>query len=329
MKDQLKKLIEAEDRKNPYTDEQLAKMLNMRRDAVTILRSELDIPDSRERRKPYLEREIKKIISENPNISNRQLTKAIKDSGFNVSRYLISQMAKEIRGNRLEISEGFNQETDLTSQNIPKIPEESSAFKRIIGFDGSLKPQIQQAKAAILYPPNGLHTLILGPTGVGKSNLAEAMYEFAVETGILQKDAPFIIFNCADYAENPQLLLSQLFGHVKGAYTGAVVAKEGLVEKADGGILFLDEVHRLPPEGQELLYFLIDKGKFRRMGETETERTANVMIIAATTEDIESSLLLTFRRRIPMIIELPSLATRPLIERYHMIKEFSIKKQIE
>ncbi|MGB3964722.1 MAG: transcriptional regulator, partial [Tepidanaerobacteraceae bacterium] len=133
MKDQLKKLIEAEDRKNPYTDEQLAKMLNMRRDAVTILRSELNIPDSRERRKPYLEREIKKIISENPNISNRQLTKAIKDSGFNVSRYLISQMAKEIRGNRLEISEGFNQETDLTSQNIPKIPEESSAFKRIIG----------------------------------------------------------------------------------------------------------------------------------------------------------------------------------------------------
>lgn len=326
MKDQLKKLIEAEDRKNPYTDEQLAKMLNMRRDAVTILRSELNIPDSRERRKPYLEREIKKIISENPNISNRQLTKAIKDSGFNVSRYLISQMAKEIRGNRLEISEGFNQETDLTSQNIPKIPEESSAFKRIIGFDGSLKPQIQQAKAAILYPPNGLHTLILGPTGVGKSNLAEAMYEFAVETGILQKDAPFIIFNCADYAENPQLLLSQLFGHVKGAYTGAVVAKEGLVEKADGGILFLDEVHRLPPEGQELLYFLIDKGKFRRMGETETERTANVMIIAATTEDIESSLLLTFRRRIPMIIELPSLATRPLIERYHMIKDFFHKE---
>lgn len=81
------------------------------------------------------------------------------------------------------------------------------------------------------------------------------MYDYALEIKAISETAPFIIFNCADYAENPQLLLSQLFGHVKGAYTGAAVLKKGLVEKADGGILFLDEVHRLPPEGQELLYF--------------------------------------------------------------------------
>jgi len=292
MKNHLKKLIEAEDKKNPYTDEQLAKILNLRRDAVTVLRSELNIPDSRERRKPYLVNEIKEVILQNPDISNRQLTRAIKERGFDVSQYLISQMAKEIKGdNNVEPLEELSQEPNINIQNVPRIPEELSAFNRIIGFDKSLKPQIQQAKATILYPPHGLHTLILGPTGVGKSNMAEAMYEFAVETGTLQKEAPFIIFNCADYAENPQLLLSQLFGHVKGAFTGAVVSKEGLVEKADGGILFLDEVHRLPPEGQELLYFLMDKGKFRRMGETDTERTANVLIIAATTEDIESSIV--------------------------------------
>lgn len=291
MKNHLKKLIEAEDKKNPYTDEQLAKILNLRRDTVTVLRSNLNIPDSRERRKPYLLEEIKQIISQNPNISTRQLTRSIKESGFDVSRYLISQMAKEIKGKKMEPLGESSHETNTNIQDVPRLPAELSAFNRIIGFDASLKPQIQQAKAAILYPPHGLHTLILGPTGVGKSNMAEAMYEFAVETGTLQKEAPFIIFNCADYAENPQLLLSQLFGHVKGAFTGAVVSKEGLVEKADGGILFLDEVHRLPPEGQELLYFLMDKGKFRRMGETDTERTANVLIIAATTEDIESSIV--------------------------------------
>ena len=88
----------------------------------------------------------------------------------------------------------------------------------------------------------------------------------------------------------------------------------------------MDEVHRLPPEGQELLDYLMDKGKFRRMGRLETERTANVLIIAATTEDIESSLLLTFRRRIPMIIELSPLASRPLQERYHIIKNFFYKE---
>lgn len=332
VKEKLKNLIKTEDKKNPYTDEQLAEILNLRRDAVTVLRGELNIPDSRERRKPYLTQEIKEILSKSSNISNRQLTKIIQDRGFDVSRFLVSQTRDEIERDaaetapkeigRAQYSDDVRQKINRNFQNMPKCPEELTAFRSIVGFDGSLKPQIQQAKAAILYPPRGLHTLILGATGVGKSNLAEAMYDYAIEVGVLPDKAPFVIFNCADYAENPQLLLSQLFGHAKGSYTGAAEAKEGLVEKADGGILFLDEVHRLPPEGQELLYYLMDKGKFRRMGETEAERTANVLIIAATTEDIESALLLTFRRRIPMTIELPPLSGRPLDERYSILRNF-------
>ncbi|MCG8481830.1 MAG: sigma 54-interacting transcriptional regulator, partial [Clostridia bacterium] len=148
------------------------------------------------------------------------------------------------------------------------------------------------------------------------------MYKFAVQSGAKEKDAPFIIFNCADYADNPQLLLAQLFGYVQGAYTGAETSKEGLVEKANNGILFLDEVHRLPSEGQEILFNLIDKGKFRRLGETDGYSNANVLIIAATTEDVESYLLTTFRRRIPVLIELPMLSKRPLRERFRIIKNF-------
>jgi transcriptional regulator with AAA-type ATPase domain len=90
---------------------------------------------------------------------------------------------------------------------------------------------------------------------------------------------------------------------IDGHCTGAEVDKEGLVEKANQGILFLDEIHRLPPEGQEILYYLIDKGKFRRLGESDTFRNVSLMLIAATTENIESFLLLPFHRRIPMVIE--------------------------
>ena len=84
-----------------------------------------------------------------------------------------------------------------------------------------MKSQIKQVQAAILYPPKGLHCLLYGPSGVGKSYLAEIMHEYAVTTDNFASDAPYFAFNCADYADNPQLLLSQLFGYSKGAFTGA------------------------------------------------------------------------------------------------------------
>lgn len=89
---------------------------------------------------------------------------------------------------------------------------------------------------------------------------AETMYKYAKEIGKLKANAPFVAFNCADYANNPQLLMSHIFGVKKGTYTGAIMDRIGLVEKANEGILFLDEVHRLPAEGQEMLFYLIDKG---------------------------------------------------------------------
>ncbi|QUL98182.1 MAG: sigma 54-interacting transcriptional regulator [Candidatus Fermentithermobacillus carboniphilus] len=215
-------------------------------------------------------------------------------------------------------------ETATGSQGTPSSGD--SAFDGIIGSNGSLKAQIQLAKAAVSYPPYGLHTLIIGETGVGKSLLAEAMWRYGVESGVFRSsdkktEAPFVIFSCADYAENPQLLVSQLFGHVKGAFTGANEDKDGLVDRAQGGILFLDEIHRLPPSGQELLFTLIDKGIYRRLGDTR-ERTANLMIIGATSEDPQSALLTTFRRRIPVQIELPKLKDRPLHERLSLIIHF-------
>ncbi len=192
---------------------------------------------------------------------------------------------------------------------------------RLAAEQPSLAMAIEQGKAALLYPPKGLPMLIVGETGTGKSMFAELLHEFAVATGRFPPGAPFVTFNCADYANNPQLLLGQLFGIRKGAYTGAHEQK-GLLEKADGGILFLDEVHRLPAEGQEMLFTFIDRGVYRRLGETDTERKADVLLICATTENPESNLLKTFRRRIPMHIWLPPLEKRTLEERYCLVMQF-------
>lgn len=206
--------------------------------------------------------------------------------------------------------------------------QSNNTFDALIGSSQSLKKCIQQAKAAILYPPHGLHTLIFGPTGAGKTMFAEMMYDFAIANDIYPSSAPFVSFNCADYANNSQLLLAHLFGSKKGAFTGADKDRPGLVEKANGGVLFLDEVHRLPSEGQEMLFYLMDKGLYTSLGDVDNKKRSEVLIICATTEDIDSFLLMTFTRRIPMNISLPALKDRTLEERFALIcKFFQIESQ--
>lgn len=202
----------------------------------------------------------------------------------------------------------------------PAAAADTPAFENIIGYDGSLRQQLELARVAASYPPHGIHTLIIGETGVGKSLLAEEMWHY-IQQRNPDQTIPYVVFNCAEYADNPQLLLSQLFGYEKGAFTGAESPHAGLVEKADGGVLFLDEMHRLPATGQEMLFTLIDKKQFRRMGST-TDRTVDLMIIGATTEDPDKSFLRTFTRRIPILIQLPNLNERPLNERMNLVSLF-------
>lgn len=202
------------------------------------------------------------------------------------------------------------------------IEDGESVFEDFIGFNGSMSLEIEKAKAAVLYPLSGLPMLIEGPTGVGKTTFAKLMYEYAKKIGRISRDAKFISFNCADYADNPQLITSQLFGCTKGAYTGADEDRIGIVEQADGGVLFLDEVHRLPKTAQEMLFFLMDFGQFRRLGESNVTRTSRPIIIMATTENKDSALLATFLRRIPITITLPTLAERSPIERLKLVKHF-------
>lgn len=207
---------------------------------------------------------------------------------------------------------------DLTNFNLSSASKIDDPFSTLIGANQSLSSIIKLAKSSILYP-NGLNTLLLGESGVGKSLFAELMYEYGVINKIFKEDSSFVVFNCADYANNANLLVAQLFGCKKGSYTGADTDREGLIETANGGVLFLDEVHRLPPEGQEMLFLFMDKKKFRRLGEVSNNRTSNVLIIAATTENPSSALLTTFIRRIPASIKIPNLKARSLNEKLNLV----------
>lgn len=200
--------------------------------------------------------------------------------------------------------------------------ERQDSLELLIGAQGSLQESLRQCKAAISYPGAGLPLLLRGPTGTGQSFLARQLWQYAIEQGILPPEAPFTVFNCAEYANNPELLTSKLFGHAKGAFTGADRAVSGLIETSNGGVLFIDEVHRLPPEGQEKLFHFMDNGTWRRLGESSDERSATVRLIFASTEDLEKHFLATFIRRIPVIVKILPIAERGQYERLAFIHHF-------
>ncbi|MDD7280438.1 sigma 54-interacting transcriptional regulator [Floccifex sp.] len=195
--------------------------------------------------------------------------------------------------------------------------EQESDFEELVGYQHSLKETVNQCKATIAYPPNGLPMLLYGPTGTGKSFIAKLSYKWAVHQGIVK--GKFVTVNCSEYANNPELLTANLFGHVKGAFTGADKDNEGLISLANDGVLFLDEVHELKAECQEKLFLFMDQGIYHRVGDNEKWYKSNVRIIFATTENPEKVLLKTLLRRIPMVITIPSLDERGTQERIELL----------
>ena len=207
-------------------------------------------------------------------------------------------------------------------QNAPVEEElDSEVFDSMIGATGSHKKIVEMCKASVSYPPNGLPILIIGESGVGKSYIAKLIYSHALQTGSIDKKAPFVVLNCADYANNPELLSATLLGYKKGSFTGADSDKTGLLQEADGGYLFLDEVHRLSFENQEKLFVFMDTGQYRPLGDSKW-RHSNVRFIFATTENPQEVLLETFRRRITLQITIPNITERPLQERLELIETF-------
>lgn len=216
---------------------------------------------------------------------------------------------------------------DEIKKEQPLFLKKQDLFSLMIGHDKSLNRVIEQIKTALNYPDNGLPVLLTGESGTGKSYLVQLIYQYCLENELIAEEAPFITLNCAQYANNPELLTSNLFGHVKGAFTGADTDKSGAFEQANGGILFLDEVHRLNAEGQEKLFTYLDQGKIYRMGDTQQALNVKTRLFFATTEDLTSTFLTTFMRRIPIQVEIPPIRERTRAERQELIYSFLLRER--
>jgi formate hydrogenlyase transcriptional activator len=152
---------------------------------------------------------------------------------------------------------------------------ECSGFEGIVGSSRVLREVLNQIRTVA---PTDSTVLIEGETGTGKELIARAIHNSSK-----RRDRPFVKLNCA--AIPLGLLESELFGHEKGAFTGAVAQKLGRFEAADGGTLFLDEIGDIPLELQAKLLRVLQEQEFERLGSTYTRRV-NVRVVAATNQDL-------------------------------------------
>ncbi len=155
---------------------------------------------------------------------------------------------------------------------------DSQSLFGIVGNSQAIQAMRSQIE---LYARTPYPVMIEGESGSGKELVAAALQRLSG-----RPDASYVVLNCA--AISPNLLESTLFGHAKGAFTGASSAQAGFFEKAENGTLFLDEIGEMPPELQAKLLRVLENGEYQRVGEAST-RKSNARIVAATNRDLKSA----------------------------------------
>src|ERR671910_159006 len=159
-----------------------------------------------------------------------------------------------------------------TEQTEPPLPE-------IVGSAPAMREVYRMVRLAA---PRSANVLLIGETGTGKEVIAKAVHKLS-----RRSDGPYIRVNCGALHEN--LLESELFGHIKGAFTGAVENKTGRFEAAHGGSIFLDEVNSMTPKLQVKLLRVLQEREFERVGESRTIRV-DTRVIGATNQFLEDEI---------------------------------------
>lgn len=162
--------------------------------------------------------------------------------------------------------------------NIPDISPEVQQAKMRFGIVGNAPALIAAVSRAIQVAPIDLSVLVTGESGTGKEFFPQIIHAYSP-----RKHARYIAVNCGAIPEGT--IDSELFGHEKGSFTGAVSARKGYFEEADGGTIFLDEVAELPLTTQARLLRVLESGEFLKVGSSTVQRT-NIRIVAATNVDM-------------------------------------------
>ena len=170
------------------------------------------------------------------------------------------------------------QETLREVKQLRRQLREQGSFGRIIGNSPSIRSVYRIIEQAA---PTNASVLIWGESGTGKELVAQTIHELSPRTSF-----PFVAINCAAIPET--LLESEIFGHEKGAFTGAIGMRQGRFEMADGGTIFLDEIGDLTPDVQVKFLRVLQEGEFERVGSSRT-RKIDVRVIAATHHDLEAA----------------------------------------
>jgi two-component system, NtrC family, response regulator PilR len=231
---------------------------------------------------------------------------AIDAVNFGADRYVVKgdRLLDELRPAVQRIAE--NQKVKKEAGELRRQLRRLTGFDRIIGASDKMRSLFELIETIA---PQSSRVLITGESGTGKELVARAIHENSSRS-----KAPFVTINCGAFPES--LLESELFGYMKGSFTGANENRRGLFQAADGGTLFMDEIGNMSLTMQVKLYRVLQEGKIRPLGSTE-ETDVDVRVIAATNKDFAKEIAEgRFREdlyyRLSVIpIHLPSLRERP------------------
>lgn len=186
-------------------------------------------------------------------------------------------------------------------------------FENLIGYNQSLNEAVMLAKAAILYPQGSPHILLTAESGSGVKYFAKNVYDFAVKSKVLKNNAPFTVFDCKTFIENPTIINEMLYGDE---------VNTGLVHQTNQGMLLIKHVELLSGYQRTMLFSIITSNKMPSNQYVELPRNYKCIMLCAIASDASKDLYDLYRNKMDFVIELLPLSQRPLKERFALLELF-------